>query len=90
VYVVHHVHHAPRLDGRDVEHRDADGMSATRSCTATNPFMAGVFPTRQRADERVRRARSQPGLRDEPDCFTIDRYTLDQDGWPGGSATVGG
>jgi hypothetical protein len=90
VYIVHHVHHAPHLDGRDVEHRDADGDVRYEELYDDNLFMLGVFSTRRRADERVRRARSQPGFRDEPDCFMIECYTLDQDEWPEGFATVGG
>ena len=28
-----------------------------------------------------------PGFRDEPDCFLIDRYAIDEDRWPEGFVT---
>ena len=44
--------------------------------------------TERKAQERIVHARKLPGFHDEPDCFLIDRYTLDLDMWIEGFVTV--
>jgi hypothetical protein len=43
-----------------------------------------VYSTEQNARDRIIRARTLPGFRDEPDCFMTDCYTLDDDHWSEG------
>lgn len=53
-----------------------------------NPKILGVYSTRERAEDRVGRARLLPGFRDEPDCFLVDGYELDTDEWSEGYQIV--
>ena len=50
--------------------------------------LLGVFSTRDRADQRVARARVAEGFRDHPDNFVVDMYELDKDTWVEGFVTV--
>ncbi|MFI1658264.1 hypothetical protein ACH4ZU_25635 [Streptomyces sp. NPDC020472] len=49
--------------------------------------LLGVYSSRAKAEERIRRARLLPGFADEPECFVVDDYTLDEDEWPDGFET---
>jgi hypothetical protein len=44
----------------------------------------GVYRSRTEAEATASRLRLQPGFRDYPDGFQIDRYPLDQDYWAEG------
>jgi homoserine kinase type II len=50
----------------------------------------GIYSTHEAAQEAIERLRRQPGFRDTPDGFCIDRYILGMDGWSEGFVTVGG
>ena len=50
--------------------------------------MIGVYSTPELAAAAVRRLRTQPGFRDTPDGFDVDRYTIDEDNWTEGFVTV--
>ncbi|MFG2577057.1 hypothetical protein [Streptomyces sp. NPDC048481] len=79
----HVVHHneagtdgtALHLDGETVHIDEQDGDDVK---------LLGVYSTRGKAEERRRRARLVPGFAEEPDCFVIDAYTIDEDEWSGG------
>jgi len=47
----------------------------------------GVYSTKGKAQETVKRLSSQPGFKDFPDCFYIDEYEIDQDTWIEGFVT---
>ena len=36
----------------------------------------------------IDRTKTRPGSAEEPDSFTIDRYTIDEDNWTDGVVTV--
>lgn len=84
VYLVHHVHHAAWLDGRPTEHRDADGELSWDEQEGDDVKLLGVFSSEERADACVARARVLPGFRDEPDCFLVGPYTVDEEEWTEG------
>jgi homoserine kinase type II len=46
--------------------------------------LIGVYSTHKLAQEAVARLKLQPGFKDWPDGFTIDRHRLDQDSWQDG------
>jgi hypothetical protein len=46
--------------------------------------LIGIYSTRMRAEEAIRRLTPQPGFRAAPDAFHIDRYRVDEDYWPEG------
>ncbi|MEU4426794.1 hypothetical protein AB0F81_39750 [Actinoplanes sp. NPDC024001] len=88
VYLVWHVRHAPFLDGRPTEHHGEDGDLVWDEEDGDDLKILGVYSTEQKAEERLVRARELPGFRDEPDCFLIAPYTLDEDRWTEGFATA--
>ena len=88
VYLLWHVRHAPFLDGRPTEHRAEDGELSWDEEDGDDLKILGAYSTEQRAQDRLLRARDLPGFRDEPDCFLIDRYGLDEDLWTEGFVTM--
>lgn len=50
--------------------------------------LIGVYSSRKTAEAAVERLRGQPGFCDYPECFTIQRYALDQDHWTEGFITL--
>lgn len=88
VYLLWHVRHASSPDGRRTEHRGEDGELIWDEEDGDDLKILGVYSTEQKAQERLIRARELPGFRDEPDCFLIDPYTLDEDRWTEGFLTV--
>jgi hypothetical protein len=88
VFLLWHVRHAPYVDGRPTRHRDENGQLDWDEEEGDDLKILGVYRTEASAEDRVVRARSLPGFRDEPDCFLVDQYTLDQDRWTDGFVTV--
>ncbi len=50
--------------------------------------LVGVSSSPEAAAAAVARAQSRPGFFDEPDCFTIDSYTVDEDNWTDGFVII--
>jgi hypothetical protein len=50
--------------------------------------LLGVYASEQKAEEARLRVSDQPGFRENPQRFHIDRYEVDQDRWIEGFATV--
>jgi hypothetical protein len=50
--------------------------------------LIGVYRTEEDATAAIGRVRDQPGFRDHPDGFQIDRYPLNMDHWAEGFITV--
>ncbi|MYR60682.1 hypothetical protein GTY54_32110 [Streptomyces sp. SID625] len=67
------------IDGEGVFLSERDGDDAK---------LLGVYSSHAKAEERMRRARLLPGFADEPDCFVIDDYVLDEDEWTDGFEPV--
>jgi hypothetical protein len=84
VYLLWHIHHSSD------QHADADGNLVWDEEDGDNPKILGVYSTAQRAQDRIERARRDPGFADEPDCFMIDRYVVDRDHWEDGFVSVQG
>lgn len=51
--------------------------------------LIGVYSTRNAAQGAIDRLKQQPGFRDAPEGFSVDRYGLDEDSWAEGYVTVG-
>lgn len=49
--------------------------------------LIGVYATPEDADSARLRVVSQPGFRDHPDGFVVDRYTIGDDHWSEGFIT---
>ncbi|MFI5930668.1 hypothetical protein [Actinoplanes sp. NPDC051494] len=84
VFLLWHVRHARPQDGGAVLHRDAGGALNWDEEYGDDPKMLGVYSSRERALERAGHARTLPGFRDEPDCFTVEAYQVDENHWTGG------
>jgi hypothetical protein len=81
VFLLWHVRHARLLDGTPTRHRDGGGNLIWDEEDGDDLKILGVYSTEQGVQDRIARARTLPGFRDEPDCFMTDRYTLDDDQW---------
>jgi hypothetical protein len=88
VYLLWHIGHQNKagaegatlhVDGETVYVDEQDGDDVK---------MLGVYSTQDKAEERIRQARLLPGFSDEPDCFVMDAYTLDEDEWTEGCVRV--
>ncbi|MEU5938564.1 hypothetical protein ABZ807_05145 [Micromonospora sp. NPDC047548] len=84
VFLLWQVRHARCLDGRPTQHRDDAGELVWDEEDGDDLKMLGVYSSEARAEARIQRARKLPGFQDEPDCFFISRYTVDQDQWDDG------
>ncbi|MFJ5214935.1 hypothetical protein ACIP98_09480 [Streptomyces sp. NPDC088354] len=65
-------------DGATV-HVDESGSLHVDEQDGDDVKLLGIYPTEQRAEERVRRAHVLPGFRGEPECSLIVPYLLDED-----------
>jgi len=83
VFVLNHVSHASNSDGVHFQ----DGEVRIDEQAGDDVKLLGCYSTEARAHERIGRARLSPGFAEEPDCFTISRYTVDQDEWAEGYVT---
>ncbi|GAB4060152.1 DUF2283 domain-containing protein [Catellatospora paridis] len=86
VYLLWHVRHARNLDGT-VEHTE-DGELTWDEQSGDDIKLLGVYSSDQRAQERIEQTRDQPGFVDEPDCFLVTSYQLDEDHWTEGFVTI--
>jgi len=50
--------------------------------------LIGVYSTEESARAAVARLSLQPGFRESPSGFHVDRYTVDKDHWAEGFVTV--
>ena len=47
-------------------------------------LLIGAYRSEEAAKAAIARLVDQPGFRDYPEGFLVDRYTLDEDSWTGG------
>lgn len=66
----------------------ADGSLHIDEQDGDDVKLLGIYSTREKAEERRRRAALLPGFGDEPDCFVIVPYRLDDDAWTEGFERV--
>lgn len=53
-----------------------------------SPKLIGVYATADDAERARNRVSSQPGFRDSPEGFEVDRYEIGRDHWTEGFVTV--
>lgn len=51
--------------------------------------LIGVYAAMEDAEEAIKRICTQPGFKESPDSFVIDRYEIGQDHWKEGFITCG-
>jgi hypothetical protein len=89
VYLLTHIHHAAFLDGSPTQHRGGDGELIWDEQDGDDLKTLGIFSSESAAERVIELARKQPGFRDEPDCFLITRYTVDDgDDWAEGFVSL--
>ncbi|HKT04038.1 MAG TPA: hypothetical protein VJT31_31320 [Rugosimonospora sp.] len=88
VLLLWHVRHARFLDGGSPRHRGEDGELVWDEEDGDDLKILGAYSTEQKAQDRIVQARRLPDFRDEPDCFLVDRYVVDEDCWPEGFDTI--
>lgn len=54
----------------------------------TDIKLIGVYSTKDKAKITIARLSVQPGFKDNPEGFHIDRYEIDKDHWEEGFITV--
>jgi len=84
-YVVWHVHHF-ELPMR-ISHRGEDG-NVINLDENEDLKVIGVFSSEHAAGMAIARAKLREGFRDEPDCFIVSEYKVDEDKWTDGFVTV--
>ncbi|MET8011826.1 hypothetical protein ABZU86_27695 [Streptomyces sp. NPDC005271] len=88
VYLLWHIgHHNEAGEGRTALHVDGESVHIAER-DGDDAKLLGVYSCREKAEGRMRRARLLPGFADEPECFVIDKYTLDSDEWAEGFERV--
>ncbi|MET8360177.1 hypothetical protein [Micromonospora sp. NPDC005171] len=87
VFVLWHIRHARNLDGSPTVHRD-DGELMWDEENGDDLKVLGVYSSEHRASDLAQAARLLPGFRDEPDCFMIDTYEVDEDRWTDGFVSI--
>lgn len=69
---------ARNLDGSPIEHRDPSGeLLIDEECDDVR--LLGVSSSELPDESAMARARLRPGFRDEPECFCLGTYTVDED-----------
>jgi hypothetical protein len=87
VHLLQHIRHARNLDGSPIEHRDVDGE--LNFDDGYDDFkIIGIYSSSEAAHDGINRARKLAGFQDEPDCFSIDAYTVDEDNWTDGFVSI--
>ncbi|WP_084464553.1 DUF7336 domain-containing protein [Microtetraspora fusca] len=88
VYILYHVHHVAEDENGNVRHFEEDGSFSAFEEEGDDIKLLGVYSTEERAERRMSTARGLPGFREEPNCFSIAEYELDEDQWKSGFVTV--
>jgi hypothetical protein len=87
VHLLQHIRHARNLDGFPIEHRDADG-ELNFDERHDDVKIVGIYSSSEAAQSGIYRTRELAGFQEEPDCFIIDTYTLDEDKWTDGFVSI--
>jgi hypothetical protein len=87
VFLLWHVRHAADDDGR-VDHLDESGEVRVGEELGDSVKLLGVYSSHLIASGRMDSAKSLPGFSDEPNCFIVSKYKIDDDQWVEGFQTV--
>ncbi|WP_238431402.1 DUF7336 domain-containing protein [Streptomyces cavernae] len=88
VHLLWHVRHAEPADGSEARHFAEEDDCWADEAEGDDVKLLGVYSSRDKAAERIARARLLPGFREEPKCFYIEEFTVDSDEWTEGFVTV--
>lgn len=88
VYPLWHVSHQNEAGPNDETIHLDDGGVFIDEQDGDDVKLLGIYSSEAAAERRVRRARHLQGFVDEPDCFQIGEYDLDEDHWTEGFVRV--
>ncbi|MCG8926962.1 hypothetical protein [Lentzea sp. CC55] len=88
VFLLWHVHHVAEDESGTVKHFEPDGEFSAHEEEGDDVKLLGVYSSRENASARIERAKELEGFCDEPACFYIDEYMLDEDEWTTGFIVV--
>ncbi|WP_207632121.1 hypothetical protein [Occultella kanbiaonis] len=88
VFLLQHIHHGG--EPGEVAHRDYESLEGAVAYDdeVDDAKIIGVYGTELAVFAAMDRARQREGFRDEPDCFMVDTYLLDEDQWTEGYVTL--
>jgi hypothetical protein len=84
VFLIWHVHHVAEDESGAVEHFEPAGEFSAHEEDGDDVKLLGVYSSRENALARIERTKELDGFRDEPECFYISPYTLDEPQWVDG------
>ena len=84
VHLLWHIHHFELAVG--VSHRDESGAVINLE-EEEDEKIIGIYSSEVAADEAIARARRLEGFREEPDCFIVNEFKVDEDKWTDGFVT---
>lgn len=88
VFLLWHVRHVAVDPDGETRHFGEGGEFWADEEAGDDVKVLGVYSSRGKAEARIERAKELEGFRDEPDCFHVDEYLLDEDRWSDGFVTV--
>lgn len=88
VYPLWHISHQNEAGPDDETIHLDDGSVFLDEQDGDDVKLLGIYSSEAVAEERIHRARLLPGFADEPDCFQIEEYELDEDHWTDGFVHV--
>ena len=88
VYLLTHRHVAEDAQGTPPEPFE-DGEPLFWDDSEEDFKVLGLYSSRESAQARIEAARSLPGFRLTPECFTVHEYAVDGPRWAGGFRETG-
>lgn len=85
-YLVFHIHHLLTDEHGDISHIDEDGEISVDE-NEDDVKIIGIFSSQDKANTAINQLKGKPGFRDEPNCFMIDKYEVDEIKWEEGYET---
>jgi hypothetical protein len=87
-YLLQHIHHGINSEPEDVVHLDDFG-DVSYDEDLDEFKVIGIFSSMDAVSAARTQLKEAPGFRDEPECFLVDEYTLDEVNWADGYVTLG-
>ncbi|WP_326752879.1 hypothetical protein OH738_25715 [Streptomyces hirsutus] len=86
VYLLWHVHHQAGQGSKVHHFEEPDDFWADEEA-GDDVKLLGTYSSRDAARDRIDRARQLPGFSDEPKCFYVEEFVVDEDQWTEGYVT---
>jgi hypothetical protein len=58
----------------------------TEDCEETK--IIGIFSSKEKVEECIKKFKELDGFKDYPDCFFVDEYEIDKENWTEGFVTM--